>query len=317
MTEAPAEFFRLIDLSTVPVPDFVSALDFETIRRSAIDYLVTLDPAYTALLESDPAIKIIEAFAYRELLLRQFVIDAARGNLITSASGADLENLGAFFGVKPIEGQTPEQFRRRVQLGLYVSSVAGPRQAYEYHSLSAHPAIVDVSVHSPDAGEIAMTVLAYEDVDANTVTDERKAVGKALFAQPLDPMKARVLASSSSAPLNAVRAAITGEDVRPLTDAVTVGPPNVRPFAINAKLVIYPGPDATTVRTAALASLAAYLQSIRKVSYDATMAGIIAALKVGGVQNVILLSPVTDVAASHYDLPVCVSVEVAVDRVDV
>jgi phage-related baseplate assembly protein len=317
MSEAPAEYFRLIDLSTVPLPDFVETLSYETIRQSAIDYLLSIDPAYTAILESDPVIKLIEAFAYRELILRQRVNDAARGNTITGAAGGDLDVLASLFGVTRIGGEKDERFRRRVQMGMYVASVAGPRKAYEFHALSAHTNVVDVGVHSPAPGEVVVTVLGYDDVDSAIATEEQRLIGKALFAQPADTSKARILSGSPSDVLKTVRLALTDEAVRPITDGVTVRPPNVLQFSISAKLVIYPGPDAGTVRAAALASLASYLQSIRKVSYDATLAGIIAALKVGGVQNVIMLSPATDVVASYYDLPVCTAVNVVVDRVDV
>jgi phage-related baseplate assembly protein len=317
MSEAPAEYFRLVDLTGIPVPDFVETLDFEAIRQNAIDYLVSLDTAYTALLESDPAIKIIEAFAYRELILRQRINDAALGTTITEAKGNDLGVIGALFNVTKLEGETESAYRRRVQLGLYNSAVAGPRQSYELHALSADAAVIDVGVTSPDAGDVAVTVMAYMDVVATSASELDKLVGTALFAQPADISIARILADSSSTVLKKVRAALTGDAVRPLTDSVVVQPPTVKPFAIDARLVIYPGPDANAVRTSALASLAVYLQSIRKVGYDATLAGIIAALKVGGVQNVIMNSPAADVVASNYDLPVCTAVNVAVDRVDI
>jgi phage-related baseplate assembly protein len=97
---------------------------------------------------------------------------------------------------------------------------------------------------------------------------------------------------------------------------VAVQPPRVLPFIISARLVIYPGPEATAVLNNALSSLAVFLQSIRKVGYDANTSGVIAALKVGGVQNVILDAPVVDVVAGVFDLPVCVSVGVEVIRVD-
>jgi phage-related baseplate assembly protein len=317
MSEAPAEYFRLVDLTGIPVPDFVETLDFEAIRKSAIDYLVSLDPEYTALLESDPAIKIIEAFSYRELILRQRINDAALGTTITSAEGNDLAVIGALFGVTKLAGETNTAFRRRVQLGLYASSVGGPRQSYELHARSADSAVVDVAVHSPAAGDVAVVVLAYMDVVATTVNDQAKLIGKALFAQPVDPTTARVLATSSSQVLKKVRAALTDDAVRPLTDSVVVQPPTVKTFTIDARLVIYPGPDAATVRASALASLAVYLQSVRRVGYDATLAGIIAALNVGGVQNVIMLSPVADIAATNYELPVCTAVNVVVERVDI
>lgn len=317
MSEAPAEYFRLLDLTGIPVPDFVETLDYEAIRQSAIDYLISLDTEYTAILESDPALKIIEAFSYRELILRQRINDAARASTITDALNNDLVVQGALFQVGKMEGETDTAYRRRVQLGFYKAAVGGPWQSYQFQALSADVAVVDAGVTSPEPGDIAVTVLAYEDVEASSVSADTILLGKALFAQPANSSMARVLCGSSSTVLKKVRAALTGDATQPLTDSVVVRPPSVLRFAIDAKLVIYPGPDASTVKASALASLALYLQSIRKVGYDATVSGIIAALKVGGVQNVIMLSPAADVVATNYDLAVCAAVNVVVDRVDI
>ncbi|MGZ2374964.1 phage-related baseplate assembly protein [Sinorhizobium medicae] len=317
MTEAVPAFFRLIDLSGVPVPDFVEALDHEAIRKSAIDYFVSLDPSYTALLESDMAIKIIEAFAYREFVLRQRVNDAARANTITESVSNDLDVIAAFFNTARLDGESDASLRRRAQLAINSMAVAGPRRAYEYHALSASTAVVDIGVHSPAAGEIVVTVLGYEDVAANDATASEKAIGAALFDQPAGGSTARILNRSSSAVVAAVRGAVSSDAVRPLTDMLTVRVPSVLEFSINATLTIYPGPDGAAVTASAKASLAKYLRSVRRVSYDATRSGIIAALTVPGVQNVILGSPLADIVAGPYDLPVCTSLAVAVDRVDV
>ncbi|OHV85805.1 baseplate J/gp47 family protein [Ensifer sp. LCM 4579] len=317
MTEAVPAFFRLIDLSGVPVPDFVEALDYEAIRKSAIDFFVSLEPSYTALLESDMAIKIIEAFAYREFVLRQRVNDAARANTITEAAANDLDVIAAFFNTARMDGESDASLRRRAQLAINAMAVAGPRRAYEYHALSASTAVVDVGVHSPAAGEIVVTVLGYEDVATNEATASEKAIGAALFEQPAGGTIVRILNRPSSAVIAAVREAVTSEGVRPLTDMVTVRVPSAIEFTIDAALTIYPGPDGAAVVASAKSSLTKYLRSVRRVSYDATRSGIIAALTVPGVQNVTLSSPLADIAAGPYDLPVCTSVAVAVDRVDV
>lgn len=316
MMTAPPEFFRLIDLNGVPLPEFVKQIDYEEIFRGALDFYLGINPDHTALLESDPVFKVIEAFAYREMLIRQEVQDTALENTITKASRNGLQVIGAPFGVVPFEGEDVERLRHRVQLGVYSAAVGGPRGSYEFRALSAHPDVVNVSVESPEAGEIAVTVLAFEEVEASTVSAEALAIGKALFPQPAGTGRARILAAGDSAPLKAVRAAVGPNDVRPLTDSVAVQPPRVLPFTISARLVIYPGPEATAVRNNALSSLAVFLQSIRKVGYDANKAGIIAALKVGGVQNVIVDAPMMDVEAGPFDLPVCVAVSVEVIRVD-
>lgn len=317
MSITVAELYKLIDLTTVPVPDFVETLDYEAIRKSAIADLVARDPSYTAIVESDPAIKIIEVFCYRELLLRQRVNDAALANTVTKAVGADLEVIAAFFGVTRLAGELDESLRKRASMGVYAGAVAGPKQAYEFRALTSDVRVIDALAYSTEPGVVSLTVLAFVEVDDADATTLEKQVGRALFAQPSDTTKVRILAGASTPPLVAARAAVTGKDVRPLTDSVTVGPPVVKSFTVSAQLVIYPGPDATTVRASALASLASYLQSIRRVSYDATASGIVAALKVGGVQDVILNSPVASITAGYNELPVCIGVTVGIAGVDV
>ncbi|MBA4162391.1 MAG: baseplate assembly protein, partial [Novosphingobium sp.] len=87
-----------IDLSRLPPPDVVEALDFEAIfNRLRADFLARY-PEFTAFVESDPAIKLLEVVAYSELVMRQRINDAARSVLIAYALGGDLDNLAAIFG---------------------------------------------------------------------------------------------------------------------------------------------------------------------------------------------------------------------------
>src|SRR5690606_17245852 len=64
-----------VDLSRLPPPDVVQALDYETILAELQVDLAARLPDFDAFLESDPAIKLLEIVAYRELLLRQRVND--------------------------------------------------------------------------------------------------------------------------------------------------------------------------------------------------------------------------------------------------
>lgn len=89
----------MIDLSTLPAPKAVEALSFESIVQAMISDLVTRDPTFTALVESDPAYKIVEACAYRELLLRQRNNEAVLAVMLAYAAGSDLDQIGANFGV--------------------------------------------------------------------------------------------------------------------------------------------------------------------------------------------------------------------------
>ena len=221
--------FTQIDLSTLPAPDVIEELSFETIFAAMLADLQARDPVFDALLESDPAYKILEVAAYRELLLRQRVNDAARAVMLAYATGADLDQLGALLGVLRLvidEGdaeavppvpqvlESDTEFRRRIQLSLEGFSVAGPRGAYIFHGLSADANVLDISATSPDPGEVLITVLS--------------RVGNGAASGPL---------------LAAVNAALNDDAVRPLTDQVTVQSASIVNYNVHAHLYVYPGPD--------------------------------------------------------------------------
>ncbi|EJF86912.1 hypothetical protein MCY_00562 [Bartonella rattimassiliensis 15908] len=71
-------------------PEIITELSFEEIRAAVLTHLKELLPNYT-FLESDPAVKVIEAFSYRELLLRQRINEAARNNILNFATGESLD----------------------------------------------------------------------------------------------------------------------------------------------------------------------------------------------------------------------------------
>jgi phage-related baseplate assembly protein len=48
-------------------------------------------PEEIALLESDPAAKILEVVAFREMILRERINNAAKANLLAFAGGGDLD----------------------------------------------------------------------------------------------------------------------------------------------------------------------------------------------------------------------------------
>jgi len=56
-----------IDFSSIPAPEIIEELDFETILAAMIADLQSRDPSYSEILESDPGIKILEVAAAREL----------------------------------------------------------------------------------------------------------------------------------------------------------------------------------------------------------------------------------------------------------
>ena len=91
--------FTAVDLSRLPAPTIVETLDFDTIYGQMLAQLLILLPGFDATVESDPAVKLLQVAAYREVLLRARVNDAARAVMPAYAVGADLDNLAALMSV--------------------------------------------------------------------------------------------------------------------------------------------------------------------------------------------------------------------------
>ena len=285
-----------IDLSGLPAPDIIAQPDFEARLAAKVAQLLTLHPEFSALVESDPAMKVLEADCYDEMVLAQAFNDAARGMLLAFATGPRLDHLAALFDmsrliVTPANGQTgaaavleaDHDFRRRIQMAAHSFSVAGPEQAYAFHALSAHGDVADASVVSPAPTEIVVTILSHS--------------GDGIPTAPV---------------LAAVDAALQGP-VRPMADFVTVQAVELVEFDITAELFVFAGPDAALILATAQASLAAFLASARRLGRDIPVSALIAALHVGNVQRVNLIEPAADVVISPAQIgaPSAIAVTVA------
>jgi phage-related baseplate assembly protein len=132
--------FTSVDLSRLPAPNVVEVIDFEVIRDDMLADLCERAPSFDALVPSDPAYKLLEVAAYREMLIRQRVNDAAKAVMLAYAQRGDLDQLGALLGVErlildpgnpdagiPPTMESDEDFRRRIQLSPEGFSVAGRR----------------------------------------------------------------------------------------------------------------------------------------------------------------------------------------------
>lgn len=120
-----------VDLSQLAEPQAIEPLDFETILAAhAADYIARY-PEFTATLESEPVIKLLETAAYRELLIRARVNDVLLSRLLAFATGADLEHLAAFYEVTKLPGETDAAFRERIALENKGRSTGGSQYWYE------------------------------------------------------------------------------------------------------------------------------------------------------------------------------------------
>ena len=290
--------FTTVNLSQLPAPGVVETLDYEAILASMLADLQARDTAFTALVESDPAYKVLEVAAYRELLLRQRVNDAARSVMLAFATGSDLDQIGANYSVQrlvmdpgdpaavpPVEPtyESDDDFRARIQLSPEGYTTAGSEGSYVFHGLGADADVKDIQAVSPTAGAVTVYVLS--------------RTGNGAASAPL---------------LAAVDAVLNADTVRPMTDNVTVLSASIVNYTITAQLVMYPGPDATVVREAALAAVTAYAEAQRRIGYDVTLSGIYAALHQPGVQRVNLTAPTANLTISNGQASYCTAITVTV-----
>lgn len=178
-----------VDLSRLPKPQVVEELDFEAILAEMIaDYQVRW-PQFTAVLKSEPVIKLLETAARREVTVRQRVNDGARSVMLAFARGSDLDHLAALTPMARLPEESDDAFRRRVQLAPEAFSTAGPHLGYIWHALSATADVKDVTAVSPTPGDVVVTVLsrhgdggpaAVDVVDTETVTLAPAATLKAV-----------------------------------------------------------------------------------------------------------------------------------------
>lgn len=290
--------FGTIDLSRLPPPDVVERLDFETILGAMKAALLARAPdlAPVLALESEPAVKILEVCAYRELLLRARINDAARAVMLATATGADLDHLAALFGVGrfvldpgdpdaappvPPTYESDGDLRYRAQLAIEGFSVAGPVGAYTYHAFAASPLVRDVAVSSPTPGTVQVTILSGEEPG-----------------------------TASPALILNVEAALSADDVRPLCDSVVVQSATILPYAIAAELETDQGPDSALIAEDAFAAVALYAEQTHRLGRPVTRGGIYAALYRPGVRRVTLTLPAADVEAGPTEAPRCTGIEV-------
>lgn len=112
----------MINLSKLPAPKIIEELNFETILAAMRADFAGRCQGWTAeALESDPANKILEVAAYRELLLRQRINEAARACMLALSTGSDLEHLSAFYGVGRLAGARAT-FSLRISLSAALST---------------------------------------------------------------------------------------------------------------------------------------------------------------------------------------------------
>ncbi|ELV3371563.1 baseplate J/gp47 family protein [Enterobacter cloacae] len=295
-----ASSYDVINLSALAVPDAIVVPDAADIFTRWLARLRELDPEFDALVESDPAYKQGEINAYQLTLAFQRVNDAVRAVFLASARGADLDQLGAAFNVSrlvidpgdsdavpPVEPvyESDDAFRERIQLSWAQLNTAGARNAYRFHAKSADNDVLDADAYGPEThnrpGEVDVYVLS------------RTGNGEAGIIL-----------------IESVMNTLSADEVRPLTDYVSVKSATVVSYAVTAELDIPDGPDAQTVLENAISTLTSYTQLSHRINAIVPLSAIYSALQQPGVSRVRLISPTADMEAAAGQAPWCSAINV-------
>lgn len=263
-----------VDLSRLPAPQLLEDLDYESLYQADLDtFRAYLGEAWDARLESDPVTKLLEVGAYRKLLNRARINDAAKALLLAYAQGSDLDQLAANVSlqrlviqaedltrVPPVQTvlESDEALRERVQLVYEGLTTAGPRNSYILHARNASGLVADATAESPSPAVVDVTVLSLE--------------GNGVASAEL---------------LEQVRMYLNDDDIRPVADRVNVRSAQVLPYRIDA--VVYMaenGPESEAVLVECRRRLEAWVNPRRRLGVEVARSGIDAQLHIGGVSRV-------------------------------
>lgn len=292
-----------LDLSRLPAPLVLEPLDFEALYQEALtDFRALMGGNWSAALESDPVVKLLEKAAYDKMMSRARINDAAKALLLAFARDSDLDHLAANYNVKrllvvaadpgavpPIEAQyeSDDSLVERTLFAFEGLSIAGPRDAYVFHAMSADGRVADARVGSPSPAIVEVSILS--------------RIGDGVASEDL---------------LEVVRKALSDEDVRPLGDRVIVRSAGLIGYRIEAVLYLYPGPEIELILAEARSSLDRYINTQRRLGRDIRRSAIHAALHVSRVQRVELVHPVEDVVVLDHQAANCTGFSVAFGGTD-
>jgi len=292
-----------LDLSRLPAPLVLEPLDFEALYQEALtDFRALMGGNWSAALESDPVVKLLEKAAYDKMMGRARINDAAKALLLAFARDSDLDHLAANYNVQrllvvpadpgavpPIEAQyeSDDSLVERTLLAFEGMSIAGPRDAYVFHAMSADGRVADARASSPSPATVEVSILS--------------RIGEGLASEDL---------------LEVVRQALNDEEVRPVGDRVIVQSASLIDYQIAAVLYLYPGPEIELSLTEARAALERYINTQRRLGRDIRRSAIHAALHVSRVQRVELIHPAEDVVVLDHQAANCTGSSVVLGGTD-
>ena len=291
-----------IDLSLLAPPDVVKQISFEEILKLRLEQFYQEmrqdQPDFPDLLESDPAMKLAQVFAYGEMLIRQDANEQALAVLLAFAKDNDLDHKAAERNlqrriISPATDTTPEvkesneSLRRRVQLAPEGQTTAGSEGSYIFHGLNADPRVKDIYPYAP------LDENGYPNGICNIYVLSNEGTGEA-----------------SEDLLNIVTAALNAKSVRPLTDKPIIYSASILNYSIDAEIFIDEGPDENIVLDSCYKAAQEYTKKSHSFNDGISLSGIYQALHQPGVSRVNLISPTGNIDTSLGQVAYCTGINI-------
>lgn len=291
-----------IDLSLLAPPDVVKQISFEEILKLRLEQFYQEmrqdQPDFPDLLESDPAMKLAQVFAYGEMLIRQDANEQALAVLLAFAKDNDLDHKAAERNlqrriISPATENTPEikesneSLRKRVQLAPEGQTTAGSEGSYIFHGLNADPRVKDIYPYAPlDENDNPTGI-------CNIYVLSTEGTGEA-----------------SEDLLNVVTAALNAKSVRPLTDKPLVYSASILNYSIEAEIFIDEGPDENIILSSCYKAAEEYTNKSHSFNDGISLSGIYQALHQPGVSRVNLISPAGNIDTSLGQVAYCTGINI-------
>ncbi len=299
-----------IDLTRLPAPNVIEALDYEALQG---DFLARFKAAWGAAsiidptlpvwdvdaLETDPAVIASQPWSTLRLLDRGRVNDAVRAVLAPLAKGTDLDNVVARIGVQRLVVvaatstaaavmESDERLLTRYLLA-FSRPAAGSAERYLYEAMTAwptllHAAVIGRAVHGR-RGDVDLVVAGPSGRDA------------------------------TDAELSLVRAACASTSVKPEATSLSVLRATRRVYAVSGRIVVPTGPDAEAVRAEAQARVVATGAARMLIGAEVPRDLLSGAIYGLSVTRADLTAPPADIPADPYTIPVQGTVALTVEVV--
>ena len=228
-----------IDLSRLArpvVPGLLLSVD--EVQDELLDWLEREHEWVVTRSADDPAWRLTRLLAGRESVVRRAIADALAQGSLAYAAGQALDHIGAtYYSLVRHAGEPDDRYRERLAGAFerYAVGLSGPW----YESVARGVAgVADARVTSPNAGEVAIYILA----------DETRTLPSG-DAQYPDGIPDQAL-------LDAVTAEVTAEENRQQTDTVTVAACTRALYDVTVTLTLLAEPDSEIVIAEARAALA-------------------------------------------------------------